>query len=150
SIIVALADHELVTHRSIDVRRTVRRTSSPSCVSTLGSPVNYLSTAEKRAVDFLPKRHAEGHCNDCYGPENPNRMKRLVLLQTPAHAASEIKRFMKVVRDNDMPVMCEPERIARTIRCLSGRVAASQTVGTSGKIGDRLADATASACRRPD
>lgn len=32
------------------------------------------------------------------------RMKRLVLLQTPAHAASEIGRLMKSVRDNDMPV----------------------------------------------
>ncbi|HEY2873043.1 MAG TPA: hypothetical protein VGJ56_14060, partial [Reyranella sp.] len=29
---------------------------------------------------------------------------RLVLLQTPAHAASEIKRLMRVVRDNDMPL----------------------------------------------
>ena len=29
---------------------------------------------------------------------------RLVLLQTPAHAASEIKRLMRAVRDNDMPV----------------------------------------------
>ena len=27
-----------------------------------------------------------------------------MLLQTPAHAASEIKRLMRVVRDNDMPV----------------------------------------------
>ena len=31
-------------------------------------------------------------------------MSRLVLLQTPAHAASEIKRLMKTVRDNEMPV----------------------------------------------
>lgn len=46
----------------------------------------------------------KAHCNDCHVPENPNRMKRLVLLQTPAHAASEIGRLMKSVRDNDMPV----------------------------------------------
>ena len=31
-------------------------------------------------------------------------MKRLVLLQTPAHAASEIKRLMKAVRNNEMPI----------------------------------------------
>jgi hypothetical protein len=30
--------------------------------------------------------------------------KLLVLLQPPAHAASEIKRLMMVVRDNDMPL----------------------------------------------
>ncbi|GEP55734.1 hypothetical protein RSO01_29000 [Reyranella soli] len=45
-----------------------------------------------------------GLCNDCHVPDNPSRMKRLVLLQTPAHAASEIKRLMKAVRDNEMPV----------------------------------------------
>ncbi|MGE4080220.1 MAG: hypothetical protein AB7F22_32220 [Reyranella sp.] len=46
----------------------------------------------------------KGHCNDCHVPANPSRMSRLVLLQTPVHAASEIKRLMKAVRDNDMPV----------------------------------------------
>ena len=46
----------------------------------------------------------QGLCNDCHVPNNPSRMKRLVLLQTPAHAASEIKRIMKSVRDNEMPI----------------------------------------------
>lgn len=46
----------------------------------------------------------KGHCNDCHVPDNPTRMRRLVLLQTPAHAASEIKRLMKSVRDNEMPI----------------------------------------------
>jgi len=45
-----------------------------------------------------------GHCNACHVPDNPSRMNRLVLLQTPAHAASEIKRIMRAVRDNQMPV----------------------------------------------
>ena len=45
-----------------------------------------------------------GHCNACHVPDNPSRMNRLVLLQTPVHAASEIKRFMKAVRDDDMPI----------------------------------------------
>jgi hypothetical protein len=45
-----------------------------------------------------------GHCNDCHVPNNPSRMSRLVLLQTPAHAASEIKRLMKAVRDDEMPI----------------------------------------------
>jgi hypothetical protein len=43
-------------------------------------------------------------CNDCHVPDNPSRMKRLVLLQTPAHAASEIKRLMSAARDNAMPL----------------------------------------------
>ena len=33
----------------------------------------------------------KGHCNDCHVPDNPNLINRLGLLQTPAHAASEIK-----------------------------------------------------------
>jgi hypothetical protein len=37
-------------------------------------------------------------------PDNPSRTSRLVLLQTPVHAASEIKRLMKAVRDNEMPL----------------------------------------------
>jgi hypothetical protein len=45
-----------------------------------------------------------GLCGDCHVPNNPSGMRRLVLLQTPAHAASEIKRLMKSVRDNEMPI----------------------------------------------
>lgn len=37
-------------------------------------------------------------------PDNRSRMSRLVLLQTPVHAASEIKRLMKAVRDDEMPI----------------------------------------------
>jgi len=37
-------------------------------------------------------------------PDNRSHMNRLVLLQTPAHAASEIKRLMRAVRNDDMPV----------------------------------------------
>lgn len=45
----------------------------------------------------------DGHCVECHVPSNPGGMKRLVLLQTPAHAASEIKRVMRAVRGNTMP-----------------------------------------------
>jgi hypothetical protein len=31
-------------------------------------------------------------------------MKRLVLMQTPAHAAGEIKRIMRAVREEKMPL----------------------------------------------
>jgi hypothetical protein len=48
-------------------------------------------------------RLREGQCFDCHVPNNPDKMKRLVLLQTPMHAAAEIKRVMKSVRDDRMP-----------------------------------------------
>ena len=45
-----------------------------------------------------------GTCNNCHVPDNPEKLKRLVLLQTPAHAASEIARVMAAVRNNRMPL----------------------------------------------
>jgi hypothetical protein len=55
------------------------------------------------AYKNLALRLREGQCMDCHVPNNPDGMKRLVLLQTPMHAASEIKRIMKSVRDDRMP-----------------------------------------------
>ena len=46
----------------------------------------------------------KGTCNDCHVPANPDRMKRLVLMQTPAQAAGEIKRIMRAVKENRMPL----------------------------------------------
>jgi hypothetical protein len=63
----------------------------------------YLSELERRYRDLAVVLRA-GHCNDCHMPANPDVLKRLVLLQTPVHAASEIKRLMRAVRDNEMPV----------------------------------------------
>lgn len=45
-----------------------------------------------------------GQCSSCHEPENQHGMKRLVLLQTPAHAAGEIKRVMKSVLADKMPL----------------------------------------------
>ncbi len=45
----------------------------------------------------------EGQCFSCHVPDNPDKMKRLVLLQTPAHAAGEISRILKSVREDRMP-----------------------------------------------
>jgi hypothetical protein len=39
-------------------------------------------------------------CSNCHVPDNPEKMKRLVLLQTPAHEAAEIRRVMAEVRSN--------------------------------------------------
>ena len=46
----------------------------------------------------------DGTCSNCHVPNNPEKMKRLVLLQTPAHAAGEISRVMSEVRRNRMPL----------------------------------------------
>lgn len=62
----------------------------------------YLPVLEPRYRD-LANAMRNGHCNECHTPNNGSQMKRLVLLQTPAHAASEIKRVMAAVRDNKMP-----------------------------------------------
>lgn len=52
----------------------------------------------------LALRMRDGECNKCHVPNNPDGMKRLVLLQTPAHAAGEIKRLLDSVRTDKMPV----------------------------------------------
>lgn len=46
----------------------------------------------------------ESQCLQCHVPNNPNRSKKLVLLQSPAHAAAEIKRLLKQVQSDRMPV----------------------------------------------
>jgi hypothetical protein len=58
-----------------------------------------LDTAYKN----LALRLRESQCFQCHVPNNPDGMKKLVLLQTPMHAASEIKRLMKSVREDRMP-----------------------------------------------
>src|SRR6266849_855311 len=45
----------------------------------------------------------DGTCNNCHVPDNPEHLHRLVLLQTPAHAAGEITRVMAAVRTGRMP-----------------------------------------------
>jgi len=46
----------------------------------------------------------QGTCLSCHVPNNPNGAKRLVLLQTPVHAAGEIRRVLKEVADGKMPI----------------------------------------------
>lgn len=45
-----------------------------------------------------------GTCHECHAPDNYTATKRLVLMQTPAHAAGEIKRIMRAVREDKMPL----------------------------------------------
>ena len=46
----------------------------------------------------------ESQCLQCHVPNNPQRVRNLVLLQSPAHAAAEIKRLLKQVQADRMPV----------------------------------------------
>lgn len=52
----------------------------------------------------LALRMRENQCDSCHVPNNPDKMKRLVLLQTPAHAAGEVARLIKSVNEDKMPV----------------------------------------------
>jgi cytochrome c553 len=46
----------------------------------------------------------DAECDSCHVPNNPDKAKRLVLLQTPLHAASEIERLLKDVKQDRMPL----------------------------------------------
>lgn len=49
-------------------------------------------------------RMRDAQCDNCHVPNNPMPMRRLILLHTPAHAAGEITRLMKAVREDRMPL----------------------------------------------
>jgi hypothetical protein len=55
------------------------------------------------AYRSLALKMRDAQCDSCHVPDNPDGMKRIVLLQTPAHAAGEIQRLMKAVREDRMP-----------------------------------------------
>jgi hypothetical protein len=46
----------------------------------------------------------DGQCMACHVPNNPNKMKKLVLMQTPRHAAAEIGHIMDEVKRDKMPL----------------------------------------------
>ena len=56
------------------------------------------------AYKKLALRLREGQCDSCHVPDNPHKTKRLVLLQTPAHAAGEIRRVLKSLQTDRMPI----------------------------------------------
>lgn len=57
----------------------------------------------RRAVDRqyrdLALQLREAQCSTCHVPSNPAGSRRLVLLSSPAHAAGEIERVIRLVRD---------------------------------------------------
>src|SRR5215204_5720639 len=52
----------------------------------------------------LALRMRDAQCDNCHMPNNPMPMRRLMLMHTPAHAAGEIARLMKAVREDRMPL----------------------------------------------
>jgi hypothetical protein len=60
--------------------------------------------AMDRQYRDLALQMRESQCTQCHVPNNPDKMSRLVLLSTPAHAAGEIDRLIKSVREDRMPV----------------------------------------------
>lgn len=65
-----------------------------------GNP--HLRAVEASYRDFAISLR-DGQCMSCHVPNNPEKMKRLVLLQTPAHAAAEIQRVIASVDRDRMP-----------------------------------------------
>lgn len=72
--------------------------------STQFAPDNpYLAAVETTYRAFADALR-ESTCLSCHVPDNPNGAKRLILLQTPAHAAGEIRHVLREVADDKMPV----------------------------------------------
>lgn len=63
----------------------------------------HLGSVDKRYRD-LAMQMRESQCVNCHVPNNPDKMSRLVLLSTPAHAAAEVDRLIKAVREDRMPM----------------------------------------------
>ncbi|MDB5931213.1 MAG: hypothetical protein JWR60_2920 [Polaromonas sp.] len=63
----------------------------------------HMATMDKRYRD-LAVQLRESQCVNCHVPNNPDKMSRLVLLSTPAHAAGEVDRLIKAVREDSMPM----------------------------------------------
>lgn len=60
--------------------------------------------AMDRQYRDLALQMRESQCTSCHVPNNPDKMSRLVLLSTPAHAAGEVDRLIKSVKEDRMPM----------------------------------------------
>jgi hypothetical protein len=62
----------------------------------------YLSEVDKTYRSFA-LRMRDQSCLDCHTPANRSEASRLVLLQTPLHAAGEIDRVIRAIKAGEMP-----------------------------------------------
>jgi hypothetical protein len=63
----------------------------------------YIKSMDRQYRD-LALQLRESQCTSCHVPNNPDKMSRLVLLSTPAHAAGEVDRLIKSVKEDRMPM----------------------------------------------
>jgi hypothetical protein len=63
----------------------------------------HIRTMDQQFRD-LAVQMRESQCTSCHVPDNPDKMSRLVLLSTPVHAAGEIDRIIKSVKEDRMPM----------------------------------------------
>jgi hypothetical protein len=63
----------------------------------------YIKPMDRQYRD-LALQMRESQCTSCHVPNNPDKMSRLVLLSTPVHAAGEIDRLIKAVKEDRMPM----------------------------------------------
>jgi hypothetical protein len=63
----------------------------------------YIRAIDRQYRD-LALQMRESQCTSCHVPNNPDKISRLVLLSTPAHAAGEIDRLIKSVKEDRMPM----------------------------------------------
>lgn len=61
-------------------------------------PNPYRAAIDRQYRDFALQLR-EAQCSTCHVPSNPAGSRRLVLLSSPAHAAGEIDRVIRLVRD---------------------------------------------------
>jgi hypothetical protein len=74
-----------------------------SLLASLYSPNNpFLPRADTAYKDFALRMRNET-CLECHTPANKADAERLVLLQTPMHAAGEIDNVIKAVKSGEMP-----------------------------------------------
>jgi hypothetical protein len=64
---------------------------------------NPYRVALDRQYRDLALQMREAQCSSCHVPSNPGHSQRLVLLSTPAHAAGEIDRVIRLVRSDRAP-----------------------------------------------
>ena len=81
-----------------------RQQPSPTLFQGLYDPANPHLSGLDKSYRKLALAMRDAGCDGCHVPDNPDKAKRLVLLQTPLHAASEIERVLKQVRQDRMPL----------------------------------------------
>ena len=63
-----------------------------------------MRTDSRMTADEMALTFRDANCAACHGPEGHVKMNKLVLMQTPVHAASHIDAILVEIRSGKMPV----------------------------------------------